>query len=103
MTIQKLFITNLKIYRKTRGLSQLKLAEQCDSSQTYIAEIEAGKKFPSPGMIERIAAALDLESYFLFQNTPPETGGRKRPLSPSQKLEITGKIHSAVEKIIDQY
>ncbi|MDR2478381.1 MAG: helix-turn-helix domain-containing protein [Treponema sp.] len=102
MTFQTVFITNVQLYRKERGLSQLKLAELCNSSQTYIAEIEAGKKFPSPGMIEKMAAALELESYILFQNTPP-AGVSERVLSPIQKKEITGKISVLVEKIINQY
>jgi transcriptional regulator with XRE-family HTH domain len=104
MTIQELFIDNLKIYRKLRKLSQLKLAEQCHSSQTYIAEIEVGKKFPSPDMIERIASALDVESYVLFQNkAPPGPDNRERVLSPSQRREITEKLTSAFVKIISGY
>ena len=68
MTFQELFIINLKDFRKTHSFSQAKLAELCESTQAYIAEIEVGKKFPSPDMIERIASALDVESYRLFQN-----------------------------------
>jgi transcriptional regulator with XRE-family HTH domain len=102
MTFQDVFISNIRLYRKERGLSQLKLAELCDSSQTYIAEIEAGKKFPSPGMIEKIASALGVESRALFQDTPPAAVSG-RALSPSQKKEITGKIYALVEKIISQY
>ena len=68
MTFQEVFIANLKNLRKNRKISQLKLANMCDSTQAYIAEIEVGKKFPSPTMIERIAAALNIESYYLFQS-----------------------------------
>jgi len=100
MTFQELFIINLKDYRKTRGISQSKLAELCDSSQAYIAEIEVGKKFPSPEMIERIAAALDLESYCLFQNKPIE-GSRR--LTPIERQEITDKIYNSVIRIVNTY
>jgi transcriptional regulator with XRE-family HTH domain len=103
MTIQELFITNLKDYRKSRKISQLQLAEQCDSSQTYIAEIEVGKKFPSLDMIERIAAAMNIESYYLFQNVPPKTDAQERILTPLQRREMADKIHSAVTKIVNQY
>ena len=102
MTFQNVFISNVRLYRKERGLSQLKLAELCDSSQTYIAEIEVGKKFPSPGMIEKMASALGVESHMLFQDAPP-AGIVERVLSPSQKQEITGKIYALLEKIINQY
>lgn len=103
MTFQELFITNLKGYRKLRKLSQLRLAEQCNSSQTYIAEIEVGKKFPSPDMIERISAVLQIESYLLFQDLPVTVAGKKPALTPIQKREMTDKIHTAVMKIIELY
>jgi len=100
MTFQELFIINLKDFRKTRKISQSKLAELCDSSQAYIAEIEVGKKFPSPDMIERIASALDVESYYLFQNN---TITDIRSLTPLQRQELVGKISEATLKIVNQY
>jgi transcriptional regulator with XRE-family HTH domain len=103
MTIQELFIINLKDYRKSRKFSQFKLAERCNSSQTYIAEIERGKKFPSPDMIERIASALNIESYYLFKNEPIRTGTKKQNLTPSQRKEIAEKVYAATVKIIGQY
>jgi transcriptional regulator with XRE-family HTH domain len=68
MTFQKLFITNLKGFRKSRYISQGKLAEICDMGENYIEDIEAGKLFPSLDMIEKIAAALEIEAYRLFQD-----------------------------------
>jgi transcriptional regulator with XRE-family HTH domain len=103
MNIQELFIANLKDYRKLRRISQLQLAEKCDSSQTYIAEIEVGKKFPSVEMIERIAAALKIESYCLFQNTPINLSNSERILTMTKKKEMSEKIRLAIMKIIDQY
>jgi len=100
LTFQELFIINLKNYRKLCKISQSKLAELCESTQAYIAEIEVGKKFPSPNMIERIASVLEIESYCLFQDKIIIEG---QILTPSQRKEITGKIHEAVSKIVNQY
>jgi len=100
MTFQELFITNLKDYRKLLKISQAKLAEICDSSQAYIAEIEVGKKFPSPDMIEKIASALEVESYRLFQNKAEKDIST---LTPLQKQEIISKINAAAFKIINNY
>ena len=100
MTFQELFITNLKDFRKSRKISQAKLAAMCDSSQAYIAEIEVGKKFPSPDMIERISNALDIESYCLFQNTSSADG---RVLNPLQRKEIANKIFDFTKEIINHY
>jgi transcriptional regulator with XRE-family HTH domain len=103
MTFQELFISNLKRYRKLCKISQLQLAEQCESSQTYIAEIEVGKKFPSPDMIERIAAALQVESYLLFQDLPIKIDTQKTALTPVQKREMINKIYTAIIKIVELY
>jgi transcriptional regulator with XRE-family HTH domain len=100
MTFQELFIANLKDLRKSRKISQAKLAEICESSQAYIAEIEVGKKFPSPDMIEKIASALEVESYYLFQNN---IAIDIRVLTPLQKQEIISKIYDATSKIINHY
>lgn len=100
MTFQQLFITNLKDLRKMREISQAKLAELCESSQAYIAEIEVGKKFPSPDMIERIATALNIESYCLFQN---KAISDDKSLTPVQRQEIANQIYRAATKVISQY
>jgi len=96
LTFQELFIINLKDFRKSHKISQAKLAEMCESSQAYIAEIEVGKKFPSPDMIEKIALAFNIESYCLFQNNAKID---IRILTPLQRLEIIEKI----AKIINHY
>ena len=100
MTFQELFIINLKDFRKARKISQSALAEMCGSSQAYIAEIEVGKKFPSPSMIERIAEALGVDSYRLFQEKAvPDS----RTLTPLQRQEVIDKLHEAAVKIVSQY
>ena len=100
MTFQEIFIMNMKEIRKNRKISQLKLADLCESSQTYISEIEVGKKFPSPDMIERIASALEIESYHLFQN---KTLSDNKVLTPEKRQEIIDKLCKTAHKIINQY
>ncbi|MDR1251612.1 MAG: helix-turn-helix domain-containing protein [Treponema sp.] len=57
---------NMKAYRNALGLSQAKLAEKVDTSTHYIGMIETKNKFPSPEMLERIAAALGIDTISLF-------------------------------------
>ena len=64
--IRALLAQNLKKYRHAIGLSQAKLAERVDSSTYYIGMMEIQRKFPSPEMIERLAAALGVDSTDLF-------------------------------------
>ncbi|MDR1326376.1 MAG: helix-turn-helix transcriptional regulator [Treponema sp.] len=65
-SIRALLAYNMKERRRMLGISQAKLAERVLTSTHYIAQIEQENKFPSPEMIERIAAALDLDSPQLF-------------------------------------
>ena len=62
----KVFVFNMKKYRKLRRISQMKLAEMLDTSTSYIGEIEINKRVPSMDMVERIANALNIEPYKLF-------------------------------------
>ncbi|MDR2079709.1 MAG: helix-turn-helix domain-containing protein [Treponema sp.] len=57
---------NMKAYRKALGLSQAKLAEKVDTSTHYIGMIETKNNFPSPEMLDRIAAALEIDTIDLF-------------------------------------
>ena len=61
---------NLKAYRNEMGFSQLKLADMVDTAPNYIAMIEAGKRFPTDKMLEKIAVALQREPCELFSITP---------------------------------
>jgi transcriptional regulator with XRE-family HTH domain len=56
----------MKAYRSALGLSQAKLAEKVDTSTHYIGMIETKNNFPSPEMLERIAAAIGIDTLDLF-------------------------------------
>jgi len=66
MTLQQLFIANLRKFRKERGFSQMTLSEKCDTTSNYIGQIEMGRRIPSFDKIEKIAAALEIPSHELF-------------------------------------
>ena len=64
--LRQLLGSNIKIYRKTCGLSQSKLAEKVDTATNYISAIEAGRRFPSVEMLEKLALALEIDTPELF-------------------------------------
>jgi transcriptional regulator with XRE-family HTH domain len=66
MSLQQIFISNLKKFRKERKVSQMVLAELCGTSGNYIGEIEMGRRIPSFEKIEKIASALQISSHELF-------------------------------------
>jgi transcriptional regulator with XRE-family HTH domain len=78
MTLQQLFIANLKRIRKERGLSQMVLSEKCDTCSNYIGQIEMGRRIPSFEKIEKIAATLEIPPHDLFADATPEKQGKKK-------------------------
>jgi transcriptional regulator with XRE-family HTH domain len=57
--LNAVFAIRLKQLRKKHGLTLTRLAAASGLSQSYLAEIEGGKKYPKPDRIGRLAAALN--------------------------------------------
>ena len=69
-SFRALLSLNMKKGRKILGITQAELAEKVGSSANYISQIEQENKFPSPEMLERIAAALEFDNSELFSQSP---------------------------------
>jgi len=65
-SLRAILASNMKEYRSILTISQAQLAEKVNTSTNYIANIETQRKFPSPEMLERIAAALEIDPPALF-------------------------------------
>jgi transcriptional regulator with XRE-family HTH domain len=65
-SLRALLAHNMKEQRRILGITQAQLAEKVNTSTHYIGQIELKNKFPSPEMLERIAAALGIDSPSLF-------------------------------------
>jgi transcriptional regulator with XRE-family HTH domain len=71
--IRELLAQNLKLNRRRCGLTQEKLAEKAGISAHYLAMVEVARKFPTPEMLDRLAQALGIATYKLFEmSTTPE-------------------------------
>lgn len=66
MDIIKVFGNNLKKYRHRLGLSQEAFADKCGLHRTYISAIECHRRSISLENIQRIADALEIDTYKLF-------------------------------------
>ena len=66
MDIIRVFGNNLKKYRSAMGLSQEAFAEKCGLHRTYISAIECYRRSIALENIQRIADALEIETYKLF-------------------------------------
>jgi transcriptional regulator with XRE-family HTH domain len=65
-TAQKLFGKKIKAIRRSREMTQERLAELSGLSLQYIGEIERGTRNPSLTSMESLATALDLPIAELF-------------------------------------
>ena len=67
MALIEVFAKNLKEIRKSKGVSQEKLAELCGLHRTYIGAVERGERNISLQNVEKIAAALCGDVVELFR------------------------------------
>jgi transcriptional regulator with XRE-family HTH domain len=103
MKMKELFVQNLKKFRKIEGLSQMKLAEKCETDVSYIGQIEIGQRFPSIDLIEKMAQALAVEPYRLFMEEPgarygePDAAADYLLRMPSQvRLNLVERLNAAL-------
>jgi len=66
MDIVRVFGTNLRKYRNELGVSQEKFAEMCGLHRTYISDVERFQRSIALDNVQKIADALEIETYKLF-------------------------------------
>lgn len=66
MDIVKVFGRNVKKYRQACDMSQEELADKSNLHRTYISAIECFRRSIALENVQRIADALDIETYKLF-------------------------------------
>ena len=96
--IQMCLSRNMKFHRKRLGLSQAALAEKAETAPNYIALIEVGKSFPSLPMMEKIAAALQIDTLDLF-----DKDGLISIDKNSLRADVLERISRAVEDAFDSH
>jgi len=97
--LRTILAKNLKENRKKCGLSQSKLAGKAGISTQYIAMIELERQFPTPEVLERIAAALNIESHELF-TVPSSVESSMEKLHKEMIKEIREIIIEVMEKAL---
>lgn len=81
-------INKIKKIRTDKGISQLELANIANFSQSFLANVESGKKKPSLLTILRIAEALNVNPREFFSDTTGKT-----------KDEIKDQIKGLIEQL----
>src|ERR1044072_7676952 len=75
--------------RAKRGMTRRTLAEQCQTSERYLAQIEAGAGNPSVLVLDAIARALDLDPIDLLPGGSALRGLRRLPAA-----QLTALMHA---------
>jgi transcriptional regulator with XRE-family HTH domain len=101
--IQELLAANVKRSRKRLGFSQMRLAEICNLSTSYIGEIELGKKFPSAEKLELLSEALGLRPYQLLYEAEDWEVHDKYDSLASLKIELQQKMNNLLEETITRH
>ena len=92
-SLRDILAYNLKENRKKCGLSQAKLAEKANITTQYLAMIEVSRKFPTPEMLDRLAGALEIETFKLFIVKP----------SPENAMEwLHDTLVSNIERVVSE-
>ena len=100
--LRQLLGSNIKIYRNACGLSQSKLAEWVDTSTNYISAIEAGRRFPSVEILEKIAFALKIDTPELFSTKNVQLFTARQELEEQIWLNIGQNLSNYISKNVSE-
>lgn len=78
-------VASIKAIRNAKRLSQLELSVRANMSQSFLANIETGKKEPSTMTLIRLARALEVSPKDFF---PAYQGGLSFDMKEEMKNEI---------------
>ena len=70
MEIREVLARNLRLLRKTRGLSQEELASRAGVDRTYVSSLERGIYAAGIDVLDRLARSLEVEAADLLKAPP---------------------------------
>ena len=68
MDVKSVFGKNLKLFRKSKNLSQEQLSEKVDISVKHLSSIERGLTFVSADLLEKLAFSVEVPVSYFFVN-----------------------------------
>jgi len=99
--LRQILSKNIKLLRSQRSLSQIELAEKADISIPFLSNIERSNKWPYPETLVKLAKALEVEVYVLFQEKMPPQPANVRNTLARFKKDISVSLHKTVSAAID--
>jgi transcriptional regulator with XRE-family HTH domain len=97
--LRNLLSLNIKRFRQRKGLSQAKLAEKMDISTNYLSDIETKRGWVSPFSLVKMANALEIEVYELFQ--PEKTASKEEKTAINKYLnDFSTSLRVSFDKVL---
>ena len=95
----------IRSLRKTRGLSQEKLADLAGMSPKYLSRIETGRENPTLDLFLRLAQGLKVDLYEIFQfehegDTPRRLRKKLESLIAAAKEEDLARLTRVLEALV---
>jgi transcriptional regulator with XRE-family HTH domain len=101
--LRALLASNIKIYRRSCGLSQAKLAELVNTATNYIVFFEAGRRFPSEKMLNHITFAFGIDTPELFSMKPIKYDKAKSELQEQIWTDIGQDLSNYILKKVKDF
>jgi len=99
--IREILADNIKEYRRKIGITQSELAERSNISTNFMGMVEQKRKFPTPEVLDRIAAALEIDTSELFITSASPQAELKK-LHKAILADLNQAIGDAVDKAITE-
>ena len=99
MRQQSIFVQNLRKHRRKCGLTQAQLAEKVNVSTHHIGMIELSRNNPTLELVERIANALNINTYELFLD-PLSSNVEFERLRQEIKDDMKQLLEETLEKVL---
>ncbi|MEG2751614.1 MAG: helix-turn-helix transcriptional regulator [Anaerorhabdus sp.] len=69
---------NVRKYRRLKKISQIKLAQLCELQQSFISDIENGKRNITLSILKKLSDSLDIDFSLLLINQSSESTANKK-------------------------
>ena len=101
--IKKQLGQRIKYFRKSKGLSQEKLAEMIDLTTRSLGNVETGRYFMSLSNLEKLMSVLDIEPYelFIFDKEAPKNIVYDDVVKKLEKYKTNVKRLYAISAFLD--
>lgn len=85
-------ISSIRRIRKAKNLSQLELSVRANMSQSFLANLETGKKEPSAMTLIRIAEALEVSPREFFPESTNESDINVKNEIKTEIMELLSRL-----------